>query len=121
MNNFFPRIHAHCTQGPSATWLAFSPDSATIAASCCDGTVRLTDTATGDCKAIIEAHPAGWQLHHVTWAPDGTTLAVAAADRSVRLYDVRSQVRLGLSFNLFPVYSCEVLILVCVNCALKLA
>ncbi|KAG9658392.1 WD40 repeat-like protein, partial [Aureobasidium melanogenum] len=49
-------------------WTAFSPDGQYIATAAWDGTFRIFDVSTGDCKHIIG--PTGGQCWSGAWSPD---------------------------------------------------
>ncbi|CAD0106104.1 unnamed protein product [Aureobasidium uvarum] len=49
-------------------WTAFSPDSQYIATAAWDGTFRIFDVSTGDCKHVIG--PTGGQCWSGAWSPD---------------------------------------------------
>ena len=54
----------------------FAPDGSTLASSAADGTVRLWDVFTGECKAVL-SYPFGGHpgFESVQFSPDGKTLA----------------------------------------------
>ena len=64
--------------------LAFSPDGRRLATGLSDGTVRLSDTATGAVTATIAGQRGAGET--LVFAPDGRLLATRAAD-GVRLWD----------------------------------
>jgi len=49
-------------------WTAFSPDSQYIATAAWDGTFRIFDVSTGECKHVIG--PTGGQCWSGAWSPD---------------------------------------------------
>jgi WD40 repeat protein len=66
------------------TVVAFSPDSARLAATGGDGTVKMWDAKSGQEIRSFQAHTRG--AHAVRFNPDGTWLATAAS-REVKLWD----------------------------------
>ena len=68
--------------------VAFSPDNKTLATGVWDGTVSLTDVATGKTVRAVAAH--GLWVNSLAFSPDGKTLASGGEDRSVKLWDVAS-------------------------------
>jgi WD40 repeat protein len=75
--------------------VAFSPDGATIAATSKDGKVCLWDTASGEERLHILAHPQHKEAGHstspcVAFAPDGKTVVTASTDRTIRFWDART-------------------------------
>jgi WD40 repeat protein len=66
--------------------LAYAPDSALLASSSSDGTVRLWDLVAQMERATIDAGRAG----AVDFSPDGKTLATAGMDSRLRLWAVAS-------------------------------
>jgi WD40 repeat protein len=65
-------------------YVALSPDSAQLASSSADQTIRLWDT-TGIVLATLVGHTS-W-VAYITFSPDGTQLASGADDRTVRIWD----------------------------------
>lgn len=66
------------------TSVAFSQDGALLATGSADGGVRLTETATGERRALIRAHNA--IVTDVAFSPNGALVASASVDGSVRLW-----------------------------------
>src|SRR6516165_10184827 len=69
----------------SASCVAFSPDSKTLAAGCGDGTVRLWDVRAGKQTSTLKGHTKS--VRRVAFSPDGKTLASASSDGTVKLWD----------------------------------
>src|SRR5690606_13133514 len=67
------------------TSVAFSEDGALLATGSADGRVRLSDTATGERRALVNAHNA--IVTDVAFNPDGSIVASASVDGSVRLWN----------------------------------
>lgn len=65
--------------------LEFSPDGRRLATGLSDGTVRLSDTATGAVTATIAGQSDA--VETLVFSPDGRRLATRAEDDAVRLWD----------------------------------
>ncbi|MFM8270979.1 MAG: WD40 repeat domain-containing protein, partial [Gemmata sp.] len=65
--------------------LATSPDGETLASASSDGTVRLWDTATGNCKSVM--NHGGWVLA-IAFAADGKSLASGNANGMLRVWSL---------------------------------
>ncbi|THV71639.1 WD40 repeat-like protein [Aureobasidium pullulans] len=63
------------------TWTSFSPDNSHIASASWDGTYRIFDSTTGDCKHIIG--PIGGQCSSGAWSPDSAHIIVRGNGRRV--------------------------------------
>lgn len=61
------------------TWTSFSPDNSHIASASWDGTYRIFDSTTGDCKHIIG--PIGGQCSSGAWSPDSAHIIVRGNGR----------------------------------------
>jgi len=64
---------------------AFSPDSATLAIGCNDGTIKLYDAASGTLKHTLPGHKKPIKV--LAFAPVGHLLASGADDRAVKFWD----------------------------------
>ena len=64
--------------GVRAGTTAWSPDGRFLATTSADGTVVVSDTATGSRRFAIEAHTA--PVNALAWSPDGARLATASDD-----------------------------------------
>ncbi|KAL8403221.1 hypothetical protein RB594_008470 [Gaeumannomyces avenae] len=65
--------------------VAFAHDGKTVASASHDYTVKLWDTATGDCRTTLEGHSSS--VRSVAFAHDGKTVASASHDKTVKLWD----------------------------------
>jgi WD40 repeat protein len=65
--------------------LAYRPDNRYLAVGGSDGYVELVDSATGEQKIDVQAHPGG--VCDLAFTPDGTTLA-SGGGNTIRLWDV---------------------------------
>ena len=70
----------------SAFAVAFSPDSAKLAAAGADRAVRVWDVLTGVEIMTIEDH-ADW-VFDLAWSPDGKRIATASRDKTSKVFDV---------------------------------
>jgi WD40 repeat protein len=84
-------------------WTAFSPDDQYFASASWDGTFRIYETTTGECKHIIG--PTGSQCWSGCWSPDSKHIVLCgmAAEESV---DEKEETR-RKSYTLVAVYSIE--------------
>src|SRR5262249_30143391 len=70
--------------------VGFSPDGRWLAWSAADGTLRLTDAATGQEGRTVGEPGQTRYLAGLAFPPDGKRLATRGYDRAVRLWDVAS-------------------------------
>jgi transcription initiation factor TFIID subunit 5 len=68
-----------------ATSLAFSPDGASLAAGCDDGSIAVWDLGSAQAQAQLAGHTSA--VHTLAWSHgSGTVLASGGADCTVRLW-----------------------------------
>jgi WD40 repeat protein/tRNA A-37 threonylcarbamoyl transferase component Bud32 len=72
--------------------VAFSSDSATLAAAGSDGVIRLWDIASGELRLTFSGHVGA--VRHLAFAPDGRTLASLGQDNVLNLWHLRTGQRL---------------------------
>ncbi|EMD84653.1 hypothetical protein COCHEDRAFT_1088710, partial [Bipolaris maydis C5] len=63
--------------------VVFSPDGQLVALASDDSTVRVWETATGQCRSVLEGH--SYVVSAVVFSPDGQLVASASSDRTVRV------------------------------------
>ncbi len=74
------------TQHEGPVWaVAFSPDDQLLASASADGTVRITDVATGTLRATLADQDAA--VYGVAFAPDGRLLATGSRVGTVTLWN----------------------------------
>jgi len=74
---------------PQVVGVAISPDGKTLAACAVDGTVKLWDLASAQCRRTVKAHQGTCRC--VAFSPDGKLLASAGDDRQVKLWDAAGE------------------------------
>ena len=72
--------------GGSGRDAAWSPDGRFLATTSADGTVILSDAATGSRRFAIEAHTA--PVNALAWSPDSARLATASDDGTARVTEI---------------------------------
>ncbi|KAF6814538.1 hypothetical protein CMUS01_12625, partial [Colletotrichum musicola] len=65
--------------------VGFSPDGRQLASGSGGNTVKLWDTATGQCQQTLEGHSGS--VNSVAFSPDGRQLASGSGDSTVKLWD----------------------------------
>jgi WD40 repeat protein len=72
-------------EGATYRCLAFSPDGATLALGCDDGSVRLVDGETAEEWAVLREHTD--VVRSLAFSPDGSMLVSSGQDRRIMLWD----------------------------------
>ena len=65
--------------------VAFSPDGTGILSGSYDTTLRVWDSATGECTATLEGHTD--EVLSVAFSPDGTGIISGSSDKTLRVWD----------------------------------
>ena len=76
------------THNEDVRTVAYSPQGDTIAIGCSDGTVRLWDTATGDCRYIFIGDIS--YIYCVAYSPNGHQVASGDLNKNIRLWSTES-------------------------------
>ena len=82
INCFMPNGHGSIVHS-----LAFSPDNRYLVSGAKDGTVRIWDPESGECR-VLKGHSGG--VNSVAYSPDGRNLASGADDGTVRIWNPES-------------------------------
>lgn len=85
------RTYVHLVHRDEVCALAWSPDTTTLAAACCDGSVQVWDTQTWSRATTYRKHtyrglPS--PVRGVSYSPDSRYLASCDDGRTVRIWDV---------------------------------
>ncbi|EPE02713.1 hypothetical protein F503_04062 [Ophiostoma piceae UAMH 11346] len=72
----------------SITSVVFSPNGTQLASGSYDGTIKLWDTASGECTRTLQGHTGS--VTSVVFSPNGTQLASGSDDETIRLWDTAS-------------------------------
>src|SRR5439155_10029803 len=72
----------------SAWSVTISPDGSTIASGSEDQTVRLWDTATGQCLQVLRGHTN--RVYSVAFSPDGKIVGSGSPDGTIKLWNVHT-------------------------------
>jgi WD40 repeat protein len=80
------KLQGHHEKVVSVAFSGSSQQQQLLASGSLDWTVRLWDTHTRECVAVLEGHT--WTVLSVAFSPDGRLLASASYDGTVQLWDV---------------------------------
>lgn len=84
-----PRPRFICRGHTDGVWsLAFSPDGGMLASSSDDHAIRLWNSFTGDCLAILQGHAN--RVRGLAFSPGEGILATGSDDQTIRLWDIRT-------------------------------
>ena len=81
-----PGVSLNAEHAAAVFCVAYSPDGKRLASASKDNTVKLWDTAAGQCTATLNGHDNA--VMSVSWSPDGKTLASGSSDQTIKLWDV---------------------------------
>ncbi|PNH11034.1 WD repeat domain-containing protein [Tetrabaena socialis] len=79
------QLAGHFKSNGAVNSVAFSPDGQQLASGGGDHTLKIWDTAMGQCIATLKGHMD--EVRSVTFSPDGTQLASGSDDMTLRLWD----------------------------------
>lgn len=79
-------LEGHSDVVISVEW---SPNANQVASVSDDHSVRIWDTATGQCTRVMMGHSSS--VFSVKWSPDGKQVASDSADKLVRIWDVATE------------------------------
>ena len=64
---------------------SYSPDGSEIISASDDNTIRIWDSASGECKRVLEGHTSS--VNSASYSPDGSEIVSASWDRTIRIWD----------------------------------
>jgi WD40 repeat protein len=91
-------------QGMKAHYIAFSPDSTTLASGSPQGLVKVWDATTGRKRSTLKGQAT--PLFALCYSPDGRTIATAGGEGTVAFWDVAtSRSRTALDWGIGAVHA----------------
>ena len=66
---------------------AYSPDGREIVSASWDKTIRIWDSATGECKRVLEGHTN--YVKSAAYSPDGREIVSASSDRTIKVWNAK--------------------------------
>ena len=73
--------------------IAWSPDGRFLASPSYDGTIRIWELESGECKTKLEGDKSG--VFCVSWSPDGCRLASSSSDNTINIWETETWKTVG--------------------------